>query len=80
MVSNPLNLQSPLIVDVLKGQIEKHAALLLSLYLQCPFHTWSLHFAKAQYVITWSQEEKIISWTAKLKIPLKQLMPNENTI
>lgn len=23
MVSNPLNLQSPLIVDVLKGQIEK---------------------------------------------------------
>lgn len=31
MVSNPLNLQSSLIVDVLKGQIEKHAALLLSL-------------------------------------------------
>lgn len=52
MVSNPLNLQSPLIVDVLKGQIEKHAALLLSLCLQCPFPTRLLYFAKAEYTIT----------------------------
>lgn len=60
MVSNPLNLQSPLIMDVLKGQIEKHAALLLSLCFQCPFHTRLLYFAKAQYVVTWSQEKKNI--------------------
>jgi len=52
MVSNPLNLQSPLIADVLKGQTEKHAALLLSLCLQWPFHTRSLYFAKAEYVLT----------------------------
>lgn len=58
MVSNPLNLQSPLIVDVLKGQIEKHAALLLSLCLQCPFPTRLLYFAKAEYTITSRQEKK----------------------
>lgn len=73
MVSNPLNLQSPLIVDVLKGQIEKHAALLLSLCLQCPFHTWSLHFAKAQYVITWSQEKKNYILDSRIKNTIKTI-------
>lgn len=73
MVSNPLNLQSPLIVDVLKGQIEKHAALLLSLCLQCPFHTWSLHFAKAQYLVTWCQEKKNYILESRIKNTIKTI-------
>lgn len=55
----PLNPQSSLIVDVVKGQIRAHAALLLSPFFQYLCHIQLLPSLSTRYVLTYYLQEQL---------------------